>query len=139
MMMLANPEDFRTIGPVIPTSCTNMTLEYNMTFDSGIPLTVSKLDSFTIYNASGARDSTGYSSMELHGGQAYVTHGFPNMTYKDTQSMKSDPEITIYYDASAEADDPLQASLWMLIPAVAGIAAVGIAVLRYKRRARGSG
>src|SRR4030043_502271 len=33
MMMLANPEDFRTIGPVIPTSCTNMTLEYNMTLD----------------------------------------------------------------------------------------------------------
>ena len=87
MMMLANPEDFATIGPVIPSGYTNTTLEYNMTLDDGSPLTVSRLemrDSFTIYNASGARDSTGYSSMEMHGGQAYVTHGFPNMTYKDT-------------------------------------------------------
>ena len=142
MMMLANPEDFRTIGPVIPTSCTNMTLEYNMTLDNGIPLTVSKLemrDSFTVYNASGARDSTGYSSMELHGGQAYVTHGFPNMTYKDTQSMKSDPEITIYYDAATETGYWTENTPWILIPVAAGIAAVGIAILLYKRRTRGSG
>ncbi|MBE0517958.1 MAG: hypothetical protein IH630_01875, partial [Thermoplasmata archaeon] len=87
MMMLANPEDFRTIGPVIPSCYTNTTLEYNMTLDDGIPLTVSKLDmrdSFTIYNGSGALDSTGYSSMDVYGGQAHVTHGFPNLTYKDT-------------------------------------------------------
>ncbi|MCU0860634.1 MAG: hypothetical protein MUE55_08645, partial [Thermoplasmata archaeon] len=84
MMMLANPEDFTTTGPVIPSGCTNSTLEYNMTLDGGTPLTVSRLDmrdDFTIYNGSGAQDSTGYSSMELHGGQAYVTHGFPNLTY----------------------------------------------------------
>jgi hypothetical protein len=142
MMMLANPEDFRTVGPVIPSSYTNTTLEYNMTLDNGSPLTVSRLemrDGFTIYNASGARDSTGYSSMELHGGQAYVTHGFPNMTYKDTGSMKSDPEITIYHDRVAETDSPTEKLLWILIPVVAGIAAVGMAIFLNKRRTRGSG
>jgi hypothetical protein len=77
--------------------------------------------------------------MELHGGQAYVTHGFPNMTYKDTQSMKSDPEITIYYDAATETGYWAENTPWILIPVAAGIAAVGIAILLYKRRTHGSG
>jgi hypothetical protein len=142
-MMLANPEDFRTTGPVIPSGYTNTTLEYNMTLDSGLPLTVSRLqmrDNFTIYNESGARASTGYSFMELHSaGFAQVTHGFPNMTYKDTQSMKSDPEITIYHDRVTETDSPAEKALWIMIPVAAGIAAVGIAIFLTKRRARGSG
>jgi hypothetical protein len=142
MMMLANPEDFAATGPVIPSGYTNTTLEYNMTLDDGSPMTVSRLDmrdGFTIYNGSGARTSTGYSSMEMHGGQAYVTHGFPNMTYEDTVSMKSDPEITIYHDRVTETDHPAEKPLWILIPVAAGIAAVGIAVFLKKRRTHGSG
>ena len=142
MMMLANPEDFRTIGPVIPSGYTNTTLEYNMTLDDGIPLTVSKLDmrdSFTIYNGSGTLDSTGYSSMDVYGGQAHVTHGFPNLTYKDTLSMKSDPEITIYHNWVTENDySSTEGTPWFLIPLVAGIASVGIAIFLYKRRTHGS-
>jgi len=140
MMMLANPEDFTTIGPVIPSGYTNTTLEYNMTLDGGTPLTVSRLDmrdNFTIYNASGARASVGYSSMEMHGGQAYVTHGFPNLTYGDTQSMKSDPEITIYHDRVTETDSPTDKPLWILMPVVAGIAAVGIAIFLRRRKTHG--
>jgi len=140
MMMLANPEDFRTTGPVIPSSCTNTTLEYNMTLDNGSPLTMSKLemrDSFTIYNGSGARASVGYSFMELHGGQAYVTHGFPNLTYKDTQSIKSDPEIVVYHDRVTENDGTIQNDkpFWMLIPVIAVVAALGIAIFMKKRKA----
>ncbi len=142
MMMLANPEDFTTTGPVIPSGYTNTTLEYNMTLDDGTPLTVSELDmrdSFTIFNTSGTYDSVGYSSMEMHGGQAYVTHGFPNLTYKDTLSMKSDPEITIYHDRVTATDSPLDGPLWVLIPVVAGIAAVGTAILLKRRGTRKSG
>ena len=142
MMMLANPEDFATVGPVIPSGYTDTTMEYNMTLDDGTPLTVSRLemrDSFTVYNASGARDSTGYSSMEMHDGQAYVTHGFPNMTYNDTQSMMSDPEITIYHDRITVSDGLTDKPLWILIPVAASIAAAGIAILLYKRRTRGPG
>jgi hypothetical protein len=141
MMMVANPEDFTTTGPLIPSGCTNTTLEYNMTLDDGTPLTASKLDmrdDFTIYNGSGANDSTGYSFMELHGGQAYVTHGFPNLTYGDTQSMKSDPEITIYHDRVTENDPMSDKPLWILIPVVAGIAAVIVAVVLIKRKTHGT-
>jgi hypothetical protein len=95
-------------------------------------------DDFTIYNGSGANDSTGYSFMELHGGQAYVTHGFPNLTYGDTQSMKSDPEITIYHDRVTENDPMSDKPLWILIPVVAGIAAVIVAVVLIKRKTHGT-
>ncbi len=146
MMMLANPEDFTTTGPVIPSGCTNTTLEYNMTLDDGTPMTVSELemrDSFTIYNGSGARASEGYSSMMLYGGQAHVIHGFPNLTYDDTLSMRSDPEITIYHDRVTETDYPFNSPtdkpLWILIPVVGGIAAVGTAIFLKKRKTRGSG
>ena len=138
MMMLANPEDFSTTGPVIPSGCTNTTLEYNMTLDDVTPLTVSRLDmrdDFTIYNGSGARNSTGYSSMELHSdGFAYVTHGFPDLTCKDTQSMKSDPEITIYHDRVTETESPTEDVPSVLIPVAAGVAAACLAVFLYRRK-----
>ena len=139
MMMLANPEDFTTTGPVIPSRYTNTSLEYNLTLDDGTPLTVSKLDmrdEFTIYNASGARSSVGYSYMEPLGGQAYVTHGFPNMTYMDTQSMKSDPEITIYHDRVTDAISSDEKPLWILMPIIAAVAALGVIVFVKKRRTR---
>jgi len=143
MMMVANPEDFRTIGPLIPSSYTNTTLQYNMTLDNGSPLTVSKLemrDNFTIFNGSGAVASVGYSSMEMYGGQAHVTHGFPGLTYKDTESIWSDPEIVIYHDTVTEnQDDPQQSPPWLLIAAIAAIAvigAVGVAIFMKKRKAR---
>ncbi len=88
-------------GYVIPTGLSNGTFRYNLTLDNGSPLTVSRLDmkdSFTIYNGTGASASVGYSSMVVRGGIAFVTHGFPNLTYMDTQSMRSDPEITVYHD-----------------------------------------
>jgi hypothetical protein len=139
MMMLANPEDFRTTGPVIPTSCTNTTLEYNMTLDNGTPLTMSKLemrDDFTAYNASGSSALVGYSSMQMQGGFAYATHGFPNLTYGDTLSMKSDPEITIYHDTVGEAYRPVGEYYTFIIMAL-GVAAVSvstIAIIVWKRK-----
>lgn len=141
-MMLANPEDARISGPVVPTSCTNSTLEYNMTLDSGAPLTMSKLemkDSFTTYNSTGSQTSIGYSSMVIHGAQASVTHGFPNMTYGETQSMKSDPEISVYHDrvtANDNPGNPNQTPKWGLIAVVgvAGAAAVIGAVLFLRKR-----
>ena len=141
-MMLANPEDMRITGPVVPTSCTNSTLEYNMTLDNGAPLTMSKLemkDSFTTYNATGSQSSIGYSSMEMHGAQASVTHGFPNMTYGETQSMKSDPEITVNHDRVSASDNPdnrNQTPKWGLIAVVgvAGVAAAIGAVLFLRKR-----
>jgi len=107
-------------------------------------------DSFTIYNASGAQSATGYSMMEMadpdlvgletyNPKSAMVTHGFPNLTYNDTRSIRSDPEITIYHDSIAVTDSSADKLLWILIPVAAGIAAVGIAVLLKRRRVRGPG
>lgn len=141
-MMLANPEDFRTTGPVIPSGYTNTTLEYNMTLDNGTPLTVSKLemrDDFTIFNASGTRDSVGYSSMDVFDGWAWVTHGFPDLSYMDTLSMKSDPEITIFHERVTESYEPFDRTLLLLIPAGAAIVAVGAFVFLKRRKARGPG
>ncbi len=87
-------------GPIVPTRCSNTTLEYNMTTDSGAPLTVSKmkmLDDFTVHNATGDRAATAYSWIEHHI-QSLVIHGFPNLTYMDTQWMHSDPELTLFHD-----------------------------------------
>jgi len=149
MMMLANPEDMRTTGPVIPSGYTNATLEYNMTLDSGAPLTVSKLemrDNFSVYSTNGTQASVGYSSMEVHGGQAYVTHGFPGMSYKETQSMKSDPKITVFHDRVTENSNNPDGSgtpgsitpPWGLVAVVgvvgAACAIVGSILIRKRRK-----
>jgi len=126
--------------PVDPTSYSNMTMNYNMTLDNGSPLTISKLnmkDSFTIYNGTGTRTSVGYSKMGLWGGIAFVTHGFPNLTYQDTQSMKSDPEISVFHDRVTESSNQgNQGPQWGLIATVIVIAAVGAigAVIFLKKR-----
>jgi hypothetical protein len=152
IMALTDPE---LIGDntIVPSGATNASLEYNLTLDNGAPYTLSKLemrDGFTIYDASGARSAIGYSLMEMadrtsvdlqqyNPSSAVVTHGFPNLTYNDTRSIRSDPEITIYHDSIAVTDSSADKILWILIPVAAGIAAVGIVVFLKKRRARGSG
>jgi len=120
-------------GLVIPTGRTNTTFEYNLTLDNGSPLTVSKLemkDSFTIYNGTGAIASMGYSSM-MDRGLAFVTHGFPNMTYKDTKSMKSDPEVIVYHDRVTGNIIPI---LIAATGVIAAVAAIGAVVFIRKRR-----
>jgi len=132
-------------GPIIPTSHTNATLKYDITYN-GAPLTISRLqmkDSFTIYNGTDARTSVGYSSMSpvQNDGRVYVTHGFPNMTYKDTQSMKSDPEITVFHDRVTESDNQgNQGIQWGMVVAVIAIVAAGAVsavVFMRKRKKKG--
>lgn len=112
-------------------SFTNTTLEYNMSLDNGTPLTMSKLDmdnDFTAYDSSGPRALVGYSSMRMdESGFAHASHGFPNLTYGETMSMLSDPEITVYHDMVTEAYRPASEYLWVVIP-VAGAAAVAVIV-----------
>ena len=127
--------------PVNPTSYSNMTMSYNLKLDDGSPLTISKLnmkDSFTIYNGTGARASVGYSKMGLMGGLAFVTHGFPNMTYKDTQSMKSDPEITVFHDRVTEGSNQEpqgpQLGLLAIVIVIAAVGATGAIVFMKKRK-----
>jgi len=128
IMQLMGPRGF-----VIPTARTDTTFEYNLTLDNGSPLTVSRLDmkdSFTIYNGTGAIASMGYSSM-MDRGLAFVTHGFPNMTYKDTKSMKSDPEVVVYHDRVTGN------TILALITAtgvIAAVAAIGAVVFMKKRK-----
>jgi len=119
--------------PVNPTSYSNMTMNYDMTLDDGSPLTISKLsmkDSFTIYNGTSTRTSVGYSKMGLWGGTAFVTHGFPNLTYQDTQSMKSDPEISVFHDRVTESGNQGNqgtqwGTQWGMVVAVIVIVAAG--------------
>lgn len=138
-MMLANPEDLRTSGPLVPSEVTDSTLIYNLTTDSGTPLTMSRLDmndDFTIYNATAATPATGYSQMEAGGGTAQVTHGFPNITYGDSTLIVSDPEITICHDTVAADSGTAVADRIMIAAAGAVAAAVvvaGVLLLRKKK------
>ena len=125
--------------PVIPTSCTNSTLEYNITLDNGTPLTMSQLNmdnNFTAYDSSGPRSLVGYSSMEMgEDGVARVSHGFPNMTYGETTSMQSDPEVTVFHDTVTEAYRPFTEYLMDIIPFVAAaVAAIAVVVILWRRK-----
>jgi hypothetical protein len=141
----AGPPDFNTIKP---SKYTDTSLEYNMTRDDGSPYTLSKLemnDNFTIYNASGPRPAVGYSRMDspnMSGanGQTYnhnsrvVTHGFPNLTYQDTVSMKSDPEVTVFHDRVTANAGTAGLIPMMAVGAIAAAAAVGSVALMRKRK-----
>ncbi len=125
--------------PVIPTSCTNSTLEYNITLDNGIPLTMSQLNmdnNFTAYDSSGPRSLVGYSSMEMgEDAVARVWHGFPNMTYGETTSMQSDPEVTVFHDTVTEAYRPFSEYLMNIIPFVAAaVAAIAVVFILWRRK-----
>jgi hypothetical protein len=119
---------------IMPTGCTDTALEYSITLDNGSPLTMSKLemkDSFTIYNGTGSSASTGYSTMVTRGGLAFITHGFPNMIYKNTQSMKSDPEIIVYHDwVTGNMNLALIAATGVIV----AVAAIGAFVFIRKRK-----
>jgi len=148
IMVLTDPE-LGDDNAVMPSGVTDTTLEYNLTLDNGSPYTLSKLemrDSFTIYNASGAQSETGYSMMEMAdpdmaGLEAYnpksavVTHGFPNLTYLDTMSVQSDPELTVYHD---RIDGSATDAYYLLIPVLAAVAAVTAAVVVIGMRRRKS-
>lgn len=147
IMVLTDPE-LTGDNAVMPSGVTNTSLEYNLTLDNGSPYTLSRLemrDGFTIYNASGAQSATGYSRMEmadpaLAGLEAYnpksavLTHGFPNLTYMDTTSLKSDPELTVYHDRIAGNVGGFTIPYYLLILAV--IAAVVTTVIMIGRKRR---
>ena len=146
IMVLTDPE-LGDDNAVMPSGVTDTTLEYNLTLDNGSPYTLSKLemkDSFTIYNASGAQSATGYSMMEMadpdlvgletyNPKSAVVTHGFPNLTYMDTTSVRSDPELTVYHD---RIDGSATDLYYLLIPVLAVVAAVVATVIVIGRKRR---
>lgn len=138
MLLGAADPGWNTGGALIPTKRTNTTLEYNLTLDNGSRLTMSKLemkDSFTIYNGTGGSASVGYSSMwvpdEGLNANTVVTHGFPNLTYKDTQSMKSDPEIIVYHDRVTVNTNSV---LIVATGVVVAVVAIGAVVFMRKRK-----
>ncbi len=150
IMVLTDP-DLTGDNAVMPSGVTNTTLEYNLTLDSGSPYTLSRLemrDGFTIYNASGAQPAVGYSMMEMadpaiaglemyNPKSAVVTHGFPNLTYLNTTSVKSDPELTVYHDwvTAGGATDPYYLFVPVLVVVAAVVAAI-IVVARKRRKGR---
>ena len=64
----------------------------------------------------GAEDSVNTSEQRC-GGQAQVTHGFPNLTYGDTTSVRSDPEAIVYHEPITETENANDSLLEMLVPA----------------------
>ncbi len=95
-----------TEGPIAPSSHTDTTLVYDLAADGGTPITMSKLNmsnEFTIYNATGSYGSIGYSNL-MFGTVSNAVHGFPGLVYKDTVSLKSDPEVTIFHDRVTESN-----------------------------------
>jgi len=147
VMQLTDPERTGVDTTVKPSDITNSTLNYNLTLDNGSTYALSKLemkDIFTIYNESGAHSAMGNSSMKMaerntDGSMSYnpnaaiVTHGFPNLTYKDTQSIKSDPEITIYHDRVTGNGIIMIAGAG----AIAAVAAICAVVLVRKKKRKG--
>ena len=92
-----------------PTSRTDKTLLFDLNQTGGTPLAVSRLDmrdDFTKHNATGDNASVGYSFMgESNDMFTPVTHRFPNLTYGDTQWMRSDPKMTVYHDMVTEENN----------------------------------
>ncbi len=149
IMELTDPDSRVGDNAVMPSGVSDTSLEYDLTLDNGSPYTLSKLemrDSFMIYNASGAHSATGYSTMQManrsvaglemyNPKSAVVTHGFPNLVYGDTQSMKSDPEITIFHDRVTGG--VLTQPYYLLLPILIAIAlVVAVLVIRRKRKGR---
>ncbi|MHC1710332.1 MAG: hypothetical protein AB9819_08010 [Methanomassiliicoccales archaeon] len=94
-------------GALTPARYSNTTLEYDLTTSTGAPLTISSMNmenDFTISNATSSYQSTAYSSLNVNGGPVAI-HGFPGLVYKDTVSLKSDPEITVFHDRESEDGD----------------------------------
>jgi hypothetical protein len=142
-MMVIDNEKMVPEGLIAPTGHTNATLEYNLTLDNGSPLTMSKLNmsnDFSVFNGTGAYDSLGYSSM-VDGPQTQVKHGFPGLIYKDTRSIKSDPEITVYHnrvtaDQVTGNNDPNGVPLWIPIAVIGAVGAIGLTTIMVKRNKR---
>ncbi len=140
-MMVIDNEKMVPEGLIAPTGHTNGTLEYNLTLDNGSPLTMSKLNmsnAFSVFNGTGAYDSVGYSSM-VEGPQTQVKHGFPDLIYKDTRSIKSDPEITVYHNRVTANQingnsDPNLSNFLIPIAVLGAIVAVSVAIIMVKRR-----
>jgi hypothetical protein len=128
---------------IAPTGHTNTTLEFNLTLENGSPLTLSRMnmkDNFTIYSGSGAHVSVGYSSMVPGPIFSAATHGFPNLTYKGTISLKSDPEIIVNHDRVTAQSNPAVTSFIMpivVVVAIVAVAAIGAAVFMRKRKKNG--
>ncbi|MHC1679819.1 MAG: hypothetical protein AB9860_01015 [Methanomassiliicoccales archaeon] len=116
-------------GALTPARYSNTTLEYDLTTSTGAPLTISSMNmenDFTISNASSSYPSTAYSSLNVNGGPVAI-HGFPGLIYKDTVSLKSDPEITVFHDR--ESDEEGTDGSMPLIIGAALIAAVIVLVV----------
>jgi hypothetical protein len=127
-----------TIIPIIPTSRTDKALTFNLTGNNGAPLTVSRLemkDNYTVYNATGSRASLGSSSMGVSNDLfTPVTHMFPNLTYRDTQSIRSDPKMTTYHDMITEENNrnpwaPGLGGISNFVPVIAACIIVAICVM----------
>jgi hypothetical protein len=134
-MMLTLPNSHGE--PISPTGHTDTSLEYDLATSSGTPITVSKLtmnNNFTVNNQTGSYSSMGYSSMQ-YGPRSLVTHGFPDLIYKDTVSVQSDPEITVFHDRISGASGSAPSNMIMYV-VVAGalIAAAAVGVLFVVRR-----
>lgn len=113
-------------APLSPSSYSNTGLEYNLTTSTGDPLTISTMNMqnhFTVTNGTGPYASTAYSDLLFDNGPLAI-HGFPGLIYKDTLSVKSDPEITVYHDR--ETNDGLSG---MLMPLIIGAMLVAATVV----------
>ncbi|MBI0584769.1 MAG: hypothetical protein ISF22_11180 [Methanomassiliicoccus sp.] len=143
-MMVHKAHAIEQEGPLVPTGHTNDTLQYALTLDNGAPLTLSKMqmdDRFSITNSTGSYGSIGYSSMD-YAASCHVVHGFPGLTYKDTISMKSDPEITIYHDRVTAGwnndggwnNDDAWPSFLLPIALIGAAAIIGVAVVVMMRK-----
>jgi hypothetical protein len=100
-------------------------------------------NAFSVFNRTGAYDSVGYSSM-VDGPQTQVKHGFPDLIYKDTLSIKSDPEITVYHNRVTANqvtgnNDPADFPLWIPMVAIGAIGVLGVTILMVRTRKKGHG
>lgn len=127
----ANSDD----GFLSPSSFSNTTLEYNLTTDSGAPLTISSMNmknDFAISNETSSYAATAYSYLRFDNGPLSI-HGFPGLIYNDTMSLKSDPEITVYHDRES-GEEGQSMSMTMIVGGAIIAAAVVLVALIAKKK-----
>jgi len=142
-MSLSTTKDNKVTGQVEPAGWNSTAVNYDLTLDNGAPLIISKLgmtNNFHISDENGTHDSVSYSSMEEHNrGVIEVTHGFPNLSYKNTRAIVNDPDLTVFHDRVTKSwrrpykQPSLQDKLMIAIVVICPIVAI-CAIVSFRRR-----
>lgn len=104
---------------VMPSHYNDTSISYDLPTDTGTNLTVSKLEmgsTFYEWNGSHFLERATNSSLENAGGSTFLArHIFPNLVYKTTILIYSDPQLTVFHDPYSLSQGLIPSFTFLLI------------------------